>query len=95
MADAVRRAANGDKSAWEALVEGFGRMIRGVAVGHRLGQADVSEVTQTTWLRLLEHLDRIEQPERLGGWLATTARNEPLRMLRLRGRELPVISGSR
>jgi RNA polymerase sigma factor (sigma-70 family) len=38
-------------------------------------------VTQTTWLRLLEHIDRIEYPDRVGSWLAATARNECLRSL--------------
>lgn len=89
MADTVRRAAAGDKAAWEALVEGFGRMIWSIPIAHRLSPADASEVSQTTWLRLLEHFDRIEHPERLGGWLAKTARHESLRMIRLRGRELP------
>jgi RNA polymerase sigma factor (sigma-70 family) len=44
---------------------------------------------QTTWLRLVENLDRIKDPERLGAWLATTVRHECLRQIRLRGRELP------
>jgi RNA polymerase sigma factor (sigma-70 family) len=88
VADTVRRAAEGDKSAWNALVENFSRMIWGVAYAHRLGQADAGEVVQTTWLRLVENLDRITYPERVGGWLATTARNESLRQLRLRGREV-------
>ena len=47
-------------------------------------------MTQTTWLRLVENLDRIKDPERLGAWLATTARRECLRHIRLRGRELQV-----
>ena len=89
MADAVRRAAKGDQRAWDALVGAFGRMVWAVATAHRLGPADAGEVSQTTWLRLVEHLDRIEQPERLGGWLATTARRESLRLLRLRSREFP------
>ena len=46
----------------------------------RLREADVAEVCQTTWLRLVENLDRIEQPERIGGWLATTSRRESLRI---------------
>jgi len=31
-------------------------------------------VVHTTWLRLLENLRRINQPEALPGWLAKTAR---------------------
>jgi len=37
-------------------------------------------VIQTTWLRLVENIDRIEQPERLGAWLATTSRRESLKI---------------
>lgn len=84
----VRRAAAGDRSAWDALVEQFTPMLWGLVSGFRLGRADTAEVVQTAWLRLVEHLDRIKQPEAVGGWLATTARHEALRMLRLRGREM-------
>jgi RNA polymerase sigma factor (sigma-70 family) len=89
VAGCVRRAAAGEKDAWDAIVESFSGLVWTVANGHRLGPADTAEVMQTTWLRLLENLDRIREPERLGGWLATTARRESLRMLRLRGREFP------
>jgi len=89
VAGAVRRAAAGDRDAWDAIVRSFSGLVWTVANGHRLGPADTAEVLQTTWLRLLENLDRIREPERLGGWLATTARRESLRMLRLRGREVP------
>jgi RNA polymerase sigma factor (sigma-70 family) len=54
-----------------------------------LSPADAADVVQFTWLRLVENLDRIHDPERLGGWLATTARRECLRVIRLRGREQP------
>ena len=46
----------------------------------RLSDADVAEVSQTTWLRLVENLNRIQQPERIGAWLATTSRRESLRI---------------
>lgn len=88
VAGTVRRAADGDRAAWNALVESFSGMIWSVSTSYRLGPADAAEVVQTTWLRLLENLGRIREPERVGGWLATTARRESLRLLRLRGREL-------
>lgn len=88
VAAAVRRAAAGDRTAWDALVDHFSHMLWAVASGFRLGHADTAEVIQTTWLRLVEHLDGIKQPEALAGWLATTTRREALRMLRLRGREV-------
>ena len=89
VAGAVRRAAAGDRSAWDAIVESFSRLVWSVATSHRLGPADSAEVVQTTWLKLLENLDRIREPEHLGGWLATTARRESLRVLRAGGREIP------
>ena len=81
-------AAAGDSAAWDALVGRFAGTVWAVARGYRLSAADAADVSQTTWLRLVEHLDRIEQPDRIGGWLATTARRESLRVLRMSGRQV-------
>jgi RNA polymerase sigma factor (sigma-70 family) len=88
-ADLVRDAAAGDQSAWDEIVERYSGLVWAVARGHRIGHADASDVFQTTWLRLVEHLDQVREPDHLGGWLSQTARRECLRLLRLRGRELP------
>ena len=85
----VEAAAIGDQDAWNALVERFASTVWAIARGYRLNSADAADVFQTTWLRLLEHLDRIEQPERVGAWLGTTARRECLRVLRITGRQVP------
>lgn len=87
--DLVRSAACGNRPAWNALVDRFSTSIWAVARAHRLSYADAADVCQTTWMRLVEHLDRIEQPERVGAWLATTARRESLRLIRLAGRQVP------
>src|SRR5271165_2750307 len=86
----VRRAAEGDEQAWAALVGRFASLVWGIARGHGLTQADAADVSQTTWLRLAEQLKLIRQPERIGAWLATTARRECLRTLRRQKREVPV-----
>jgi RNA polymerase sigma factor (sigma-70 family) len=78
----VDRASVGDPRAWEELVARFGGMIAATGRRYRLTPADIAELQQTTWLRLVENLHRIEQPERVGGWLATTARRESLQLLR-------------
>jgi RNA polymerase sigma factor (sigma-70 family) len=80
-------AAAGDQDAWEAIVDRFTGLVWATARAHRLDSADAADVAQTTWLRLVEHLDRIREPETLGAWLATTARRECLRLIRLRSRE--------
>jgi RNA polymerase sigma factor (sigma-70 family) len=85
----VRAAAEGNQDAWNALVERFASTVWAIARGHRLNSADAADVFQTTWLRLLEHLDRIEQPERVGAWIGTTARRECLRVLRISCRQVP------
>jgi RNA polymerase sigma factor (sigma-70 family) len=84
-------AATADEAgAWEALVARFAGLIWATARGLGLDAADAADVSQTTWLRLAECLEDIRDPERIGGWLATTARNESLRMLRLARRQIPV-----
>ncbi len=86
----LRGAREGDASAWSTLVNRFAGLVWATARAHRLSQADAADVNQTTWLRLVENLDRIHDPERLGAWLATTARRECLRHIRLRDRELKI-----
>jgi RNA polymerase sigma factor (sigma-70 family) len=76
----VAQAREGVAVAWEDLIARFGGLVAAIARRCRLSDADVAEVCQTTWLRLVENLDRIEQPERIGAWLATTARRESLRI---------------
>lgn len=88
-ASLLARAAQGDQRAWDELVTEHNRLLWAVARSFRLDAADANDVVQTTWLRLVEHLDRIEDPRRLVGWLVTTARHEALRVLRRAGRERP------
>lgn len=86
VASLVRRAAEGDRGAWEGLVDQYARLIWSITVEFKLIESDAADVAQTTWLRLLQHIDRIEHPDRVGSWLAATARNECLRSLAARKR---------
>jgi len=81
VAQLVRQASRGDRSAWERLVDQYSRLLWATTRDFRLAENDAADVVQGTWLRLLEHIDRIEYPERIGSWLATTARHECLRHL--------------
>jgi len=82
----VRRAGDGDLRAWERLVDQYARLIWSITVEFKLGESDAADVAQTTWLRLLEHIHRLEYPERVGSWLAATARHECLRCVAARKR---------
>jgi RNA polymerase sigma factor (sigma-70 family) len=85
----VTAARDGDHAAWEALLERHDRVIASVCRAHRLSDADIADVKQTTWLRAVEHLDRLQDPDRIHAWLATVARHECLRLLRHHARVRP------
>jgi RNA polymerase sigma factor (sigma-70 family) len=87
-AELLVAARAGDSDAWDELVERYARLVWAVARGFALSMADAADVSPTTWLRLVEHLDELREPEHVGGWLATTARRECLRILRRNGREV-------
>jgi RNA polymerase sigma factor (sigma-70 family) len=89
VAELVRAAAEGDQVAWNGLVDRYDGLVWSVVRSYRLSTADASDVAQTTWLRLVEHLGRLQEPERVGSWLATTARRECLRTLRQSARQVP------
>ena len=89
VAELLAGAADGDQSAWNALVEKYNRLVWYVVRGFRLDDAAAADVTQTVWLKLVEHCGRIRDPERLAGWLAVTARNEALRVLKQQGKQTP------
>jgi RNA polymerase sigma factor (sigma-70 family) len=77
----VRRAVVGDTRAWEQLIDKYGKLIWSITRDFKLAESDAADVFQTTWMRLIEHVDRLDQPDRVGSWLAATARNECLRCL--------------
>jgi RNA polymerase sigma factor (sigma-70 family) len=87
VAGLVGAAAGGDGAAWEELVRRYAGLVWSVARALGLDAVDAADVSQTTWLRLAEHLTRLREPERVGSWLAVTARREAVRT-RQRGSRL-------
>jgi len=85
----VERAAAGDARAWNELVEEFGGLVWSIARAHRLSHEEAADVSQTTWMRLVEQFDRLQKPSRVGAWLATTARRESLLSTRRSSRVIP------
>ena len=79
--DLVTCARNGDKQAWDALVERFAPLIWSICRRYRLDDADAADVSQNVWLQLVDHLDKIQDPAALPGWLATVTRRECLHIL--------------
>jgi RNA polymerase sigma factor (sigma-70 family) len=85
----VTRARRDDQAAWDALVERYTGLLRSIARSYDLGAVDMADVTQTVWLRLVERLDELRDPDRVAAWLAVTTHRESRWTLRRRGRELP------
>jgi RNA polymerase sigma factor (sigma-70 family) len=85
----VTAAADGDKAAWQALVQRFSGLVWSITRAYHLSRADAADVSQTTWLRLAEHIDKLNNPERVGAWLATAARRECLQNIRANARTVP------
>ena len=81
-ADLLRSAMRGDERAWTEIVRRYSGLIGAVVRSFRLQDADARDAEQRTWLRLVEHRDAVRDPDRLGGWLSTTASRECLRILR-------------
>jgi RNA polymerase sigma factor (sigma-70 family) len=90
MQELIRRASRGDENAWHELVHRHAPVVWSVTRAHRLRGADAADASQNTWAALAEHLPRLRDPDRLAGWLATTARRECLRILLQGRREVPL-----
>ena len=51
--DLVTRARNGDKRAWDALVERYAPLVWSICRRHQLADTDAENVGQIVWLQLL------------------------------------------
>jgi RNA polymerase sigma factor (sigma-70 family) len=80
--DLVTSARNGDKQAWDGLVERYAPLIWSICGRYRLCESDAEDVGQTVWMHLVEHLHNLRDPAALPGWLATTTRRECWRVRR-------------
>ena len=78
----MTRAADGDKQAWDALVERYTPLVWSICRRHQLGSDQAGDVGQAVWLKLGKHLGDIHNPAALAGWLATTTRRECSRVRR-------------
>ena len=88
--DLLRRARSGDFAAFEELVGRFQGRVYGLA--HRmLGEPhDAEDVTQQTFLSLVEHLGDFRGESTVAAWVLRIAANHALKLLRKR-RGLPTV----
>lgn len=88
--DLLRRARQGDFAAFEVLVGSYQRRV--YALARRIvGQdQDAEDVTQQTFLSLVEHLDQFREESSVATWILRIATNHALKILRKR-RGLPMV----
>jgi RNA polymerase sigma factor (sigma-70 family) len=86
----VRASADGSAEAWNELVRRYAPLVMAVTRNYRLTAADAEDVSQTVWLRLVEHLADLREPGALPGWLATTTQRECTRQMTRSRRVLPM-----
>lgn len=79
----VARCRRGDVGAWGILVKRYQRLVYTVALRMGLDSHGAADVFQTVFERLVEHLPRLSQPERLQAWIVTAAKREGLRVRQL------------
>lgn len=80
----VRSCLSGDEEAWVAVWERYGPLVK--AVSRRVGcdAEEARDVVQRVALVALQNLARLENPEKLAGWLAGVARLQSLETIRQR-----------
>ena len=78
-ADLLRRCRRRDAEAWNTLVSRYERLVYTVALRNGLSAEDAADVTQSTFVALVDSLDRIRDEEKLPSWLMTVARRQAWR----------------
>jgi RNA polymerase sigma factor (sigma-70 family) len=84
----VARVTGGDQEAWHEIVERYAPLVWSICVRYQLERRDIDDVGQSVWLALVENIASLREPAALPGWLATTTRNECLRVLRSARRQV-------
>ena len=89
-AELLERCRRGDAQAWDALVSRYERLVFSVAQRNGLSREDAADVTQTTFVALIDGLSRIEDETKLASWLMTVARRQAWRMRSVSRRTVPL-----
>jgi RNA polymerase sigma factor (sigma-70 family) len=87
-AELIARCRQRDPAAWDLLVGRYERLVYSVARRNGLAADDAADVTQGTFLALIDSLDRINDEERLASWLMTVTRRQSWRVRNLSRRDV-------
>ena len=81
---------DGDQVAWELLVGRYERLVFSVALRNGVSRDEAADITQMTFVALLESITRLRDEQRLASWLMSVARRLAWRQVRRSERERPL-----
>lgn len=84
----ARQAAAGDRAAFAALYDRFNGEIYGFSVRMLSNRSDAADVTQDVFVRAIEKLPQLREPDRVRAWLFTIARHECFARTKRRSRTM-------
>jgi RNA polymerase sigma factor (sigma-70 family) len=85
----IRRCAAGDERAWDQLVGRYERLVYSVALKNGVSREDAADITQLTFVALLDSIEVLREDASLPFWLMTVARRHAWRVRRRMQREQP------
>jgi RNA polymerase sigma factor (sigma-70 family) len=77
----------GDEDAWEILVERYERLVFSVALRNGVTHEEAADITQMTFVALLESIGKLREDQRVASWLMSVARRLAWRQRRRSERE--------
>ena len=91
--DLIEQCLAGDENAWRELISRYQGLIYSVPRRMGLSPEASADVFQCVCVLLYQRLGSIRDPNRLGGWLLTTASREAIRTARRAKRTVQLDSG--
>ena len=85
----IRKVLRGNPDAFRVLVDRYGGMVYGIACAHVGNAVDAEDISQETFVRLYQWLDRLSSEKSVGAWLVQVARHVAIDWIRKQGREMP------
>jgi len=85
--DLLNACREGDQDAWGLLVERYERLVFSVALRNGVAREEAADITQMTFMALLESIGTLREGERVASWLMSVARRLAWRQRRRSERE--------
>jgi RNA polymerase sigma-70 factor (ECF subfamily) len=73
----VRAARGGDRAAFGTLYEQYARMVYGILLAH-VSYTDAEDLVHDVFLRAMQQLPSLREPQAFGGWLVAIARRSAI-----------------